>query len=144
MNEQHSKSGYRAISDFEKCPYKYRLRYIDNVEMLDEYDPQNALMIGTALHRGIETDVQTAITEYYNSYPVITDAHITEAIKLETMIAKVKEVIPDGQHEVFFEYGAFKGTIDLLVPVGNGLWLDAPGGATVCDYLYEVLIYKNI
>ena len=115
--EQHSKIGYSAISDFEKCPYKYRLRYIDNVEMLDEYDAADPLKIGTALHRGIETDVQTAITEYYNSYPVITDAHITEAIKLETMIPKVKAVIPEGQHEVFFEYGAFKGTIDLLVPV---------------------------
>ena len=114
--EQHSKIGYSAISDFEKCPYKYRLRYIDNVEMLDEYDAADPLKIGTALHRGIETDVQTAITEYYNSYPVITDAHITEAIKLETMITKLKAVIPEGQHEVFFEYGAFKGTIDLLVP----------------------------
>ena len=117
MMEQHSKIGYSAISDFEKCPYKYRLRYIDNMEMLDDFDPQNALTIGTALHRGIETDVQTAITEYYNSYPVITDAHITEAIKLETMISKVKAVIPEGQHEVFFQYGEFKGTIDLLVPV---------------------------
>ena len=144
--EQHSKIGYSAISDFEKCPYKYRLRYIDNVEMLDDFDPQNALTIGTALHRGIETDVQTAITEYYNSYPVITDAHITEAIKLETMIAKVKAVIPEGQHEVFFEYGAFKGTIDLLVPVGKGLWLDCPDGATVCDYfdIYDFKYSNNI
>ena len=144
--EQHSKIGYSAISDFEKCPYKYRLRYIDNVEMLDEYDAADPLKIGTALHRGIETDVQTAITEYYNSYPVITDAHITEAIKLETMIPKVKEVIPEGQHEVFFEYGAFKGTIDLLVPVGKGLWLDCPDGATVCDYfdIYDFKYSNNI
>ena len=139
--EQHSKIGYSAISDFEKCPYKYRLRYIDNVEMLDEYDAADPLKIGTALHRGIETDVQTAITEYFNSYPVITDAHITEAIKLETMITKVKAVIPEGHHEVFFEYGAFKGTIDLLVPVGKGLWLDAPGGATVCDY-FDIYDFK--
>ena len=144
--EQHSKIGYSAISDFEKCPYKYRLRYIDNVEMLDEYDAADPLKIGTALHRGIETDVQTAITEYFNSYPVITDAHITEAIKLETMIAKVKAVIPEGQHEVFFEYGAFKGTIDLLVPVGKGLWLDCPDGATVCDYfdIYDFKYSNNI
>ena len=84
--------------------------------MLDEYEPTDALKIGTALHRGIEVDTSTAIREYYNSYPIITDAHITEAIKLETMIPKVKEVIPEGQHEVFFEYGEFKGTIDLLVP----------------------------
>ena len=119
MDNQHSALGYSAVSTFENCPYQYRLRYIDGVEMLDDYEPTDALKIGTALHRGIETDVPTAIHEYYNSYPIITDAHITEAIKLETMIPKVKAVIPDGQHEVFFEYGAFKGTIDLLVPVEN-------------------------
>lgn len=115
--EQHSKLGYSAVSTFENCPYQYKLRYIDNVEMLDDYEPADALKIGTALHSGIEVDTSTAIQEYFNSYPIITDAHITEAIKLETMIPKVKEVIPEGQHEVFFEYGAFKGTIDLLVPV---------------------------
>lgn len=119
MDNQHSALGYSAVSTFERCPYQYRLRYIDGVEMLDEYEPSDALKIGTALHRGIEIDVPTAIQEYYNSYPIITDAHITEAIKLETMIPKVKVVIPEGQHEVFFEYGAFKGTIDLLVPVEN-------------------------
>lgn len=115
MSEQHSTLGYSAVSTFENCPYQYKLRYIDKVEMLDDYEATDALKIGTALHRGIETNVPTAIQEYFNSYPIITDAHITEAIKLETMIPKVKEVIPDGQHEVFFEYGAFKGTIDLLV-----------------------------
>lgn len=117
MENQHSALGYSAVSTFENCPYQYKLRFIDNVEMLDEYEATDALKIGTALHRGIETDVPTAIQEYYNSYPIITDAHITEAIKLETLIPKVKVVIPEGQHEVFFEYGAFKGTIDLLVPV---------------------------
>ena len=103
MDNQHSALGYSAVSTFEKCPYQYKLRYIDKVEMLDDYEPADALKIGTALHRGIEVDTSTAIHEYYNSYPVISDQHITEAIKLETMIPKVKEVIPDGQHEVFFE-----------------------------------------
>ena len=116
MSEQHSKLGYSAVSTFDNCPYQYKLRYIDKVEMLDDYEPADALKIGTALHRGIEVDTSTAIQEYYKSYPVISDQHVTEAIKLETMIPKVKEVIPDGQHEVFFEYGVFKGTIDLLVP----------------------------
>lgn len=120
MDNQHSALGYSAVSTFEKCPYQYRLRYIDGVEILDEYEASDALKIGTALHRGIETDVSTAIQEYFNSYPIITDAHITEAIKLETMIPKVKAVIPEGQHEVFFEYGAFKGTIDLLVDNSDG------------------------
>ena len=137
MDNQHSALGYSAVSTFENCPYQYRLRYIDGVEMLDDYEPTDALKIGTALHRGIETDVKTAIHEYYNSYPIITDAHITEAIKLETMIPKVKAVIPEGQHEVFFEYGAFKGTIDLLVP--SELTLEEKDGICFdcgkeCDY----------
>ena len=122
MSEQHSSLGYSAVSTFENCPYQYKLRYIDKVEMLDDYEPSDALKIGTALHRGIEVDASTAIQEYYNSYPIITDAHITEAIKLETMIPKVKAVIPEGQHEVFFEYGAFKGTIDLLVDNKDGTY----------------------
>ena len=120
MNEQHSALGYSAVSTFENCPYQYKLRYIDRVEMLDEYEPTDALKIGTALHRGIEVDTSTAIQEYFNSYPVISDQHINEAIKLETMIPKVKAVIPEGRHEVFFEYGEFKGTIDLLVDNKDG------------------------
>ena len=130
MDNQHSRLGYSAVSTFERCPYQYKLRYIDDVEMLDEYDAADPLKIGTALHRGIETDVQTAIKEYYMSYPVITDAHITEAIKLETLIPKVKAVIPEGQHEVFFEYGEFKGTIDLLVPAE----LDEIHKEVECDF----------
>ena len=35
MSEQHSKLGYSAVSTFENCPYQYRLRYIDKVEMLE-------------------------------------------------------------------------------------------------------------
>ena len=122
IDNQHSALGYSAVSTFENCPYQYELRYIDKVEMLDDYDPSDALKIGTALHRGIEVDTSTAIQEYYNSYPVISDQHITEAIKLETMIPKVKSVIPEGQHEIFFQYGEFKGTIDLLVDNKDGTY----------------------
>ena len=139
MDNQHSSVGYSAISTYVQCPYQYRLRYIDGVEMLDEYDSSNALKVGTALHRGIETDVQTAIKEYYMSYPVITDQHITEAIKLATMIPKVKAVIPEGQHEVFFEYGAFKGTIDLLVPAE----LDEVHKEVECDFCKNTYDCEN-
>ena len=145
--EQHSKLGYSAVSTFENCPYQYKLRHIDKVKMLDEYEPTDALKIGTALHRGIEVDTSTAIREYYNSYPVITDAHITEAIKLETLIQKVKAVIPDGQHEVFFEYGAFKGTIDLLVDNKDGTYsiYDFKYSNNIDRYMQspQLHVYKN-
>lgn len=110
---------FSAVSTFEQCPYKYKLRYIDSLEMLDDYEPADALKLGTALHRGIEVDAQTAIKEYYMSYPVITDQHINEAMKLEVMIKKAREVLPlDGAlHEVFVhEKSVYKGYIDMLAP----------------------------
>lgn len=66
---------------------------------------------------GIEKDVSAAIDEYYNSYPVITDNHITEAMKLEYLIPKVKDVLPEGINELKIEDEDFIGFIDYLVPV---------------------------
>ena len=108
---------YSRISTYEKCPYQFKLRYKDKLETIFNCDPQNALVLGHALHTGIEKDVETAIKEYYSAYPVIRDAHITEAIKLEYLIPKVKEKLPEGEHEWYIETPDFHGYIDLLVPV---------------------------
>lgn len=109
---------YSAIALYENCPYQYKLRYVDKIETIFNCDPQNALTLGTALHKGAETNVETAISGYYNSYPIIDDNHITEAMKLEYWIKKLKTIVPEGEHEVYFETPDYAGTIDLLVPVG--------------------------
>lgn len=116
----HSKFGYSAVSTFEQCPFQYKCRYVDGLQALPSADPANALIIGTALHRGIETDVDTAIREYFDSYTIITDQHIDEEIKLRHLIPKVKEIIPEGTHEVQVVDNNFIGTLDLLVPVDGG------------------------
>lgn len=105
------------MSTFEQCPFRYKCQYEDGLKTLPNADPANALIIGTAMHRGIETDVDTAIKEYFDSYPIITDQHIDEEIKLRYLIPKVKEVIPEGIHEVKVIDTNFIGTLDLLVPV---------------------------
>lgn len=101
---------------FENCPARWFFRYSQGIEALESDDPANALKVGTALHRGVETDVETALHEYFMSYPVITDAHENEAIKLQHWIPRVKEVIPDGLHEVQMQSDWYEGTMDLLVP----------------------------
>ena len=116
MPEVHSRFGYSAVSTFEQCPFRYKCQYVDGLQTLPTDDPANALVIGTALHRGIETDVETAIQEYFNSYPIIDDLHINEEIKLRYLIPKVKEIIPDGIHELQVVDKNFIGTLDLLVP----------------------------
>lgn len=132
---------YSRISTHEKCPYQYKLRYLDGVQTLPTDDPQSALILGHALHTGIEKDLDAAIEEYYSAYPIIDDRHVTEAMKLENLIPRVKAVLPEGQHEVKIETDDFIGYIDLLAPVSKGLWLDAPDGPMECDY-YDIYDFK--
>lgn len=105
------------VSTFEQCPFQFKCKYIDKLKPLPTDDPANALNLGIALHKGIETDVDTAIQEYFNSYPVIDDRHIDEEIKLRYLIPKVKEHLPEGTHEVWVNDRNFTGALDLLVPV---------------------------
>ncbi len=113
---------YSRISTYENCPYQYKLRYVDKLKTLPTDDPQSPLVLGHALHTGIEKDVTAAIEEYYGAYPIIDDRHVTEAMKLEYLIPKVKEKLSvwpsNGQHEVKIETNDFIGFIDLLIPMG--------------------------
>ena len=116
---EHSPFGYSAVSTFEQCPYQYKLRYIDRLKTIPTDDPMNALNIGTALHKAIETDIDTATQEYFSSYNIITDQHIDEEIKLRYLVPKVKEILPKGTHEVQVVDTNFIGTLDLLVPIND-------------------------
>lgn len=109
---------YSRIGSHENCPYSYKLHYHDKLQTIFNCDPQSPLVLGHALHTGIEKDVKAAIEEYYAAYPVIKDVHITEAMKLEYLIPKVKEILPEGEHEIKIETDDFVGFIDLLVPRG--------------------------
>lgn len=89
------------------------MRYIDKIEGLPSTDANNALIIGIAMHTGIEKGVEEAIKTYYNSFPIITDEHINEAIKLEYLIPKVQEILPEGEYEFQIMNSDFVGFIDL-------------------------------
>lgn len=116
------KVSHSRVECFKKCRYQYKLRYLDKVKTLPDYEADNALIIGTALHTGIEKDVKTAIEWYYNQFPIITDRHVEEAIKLETIIPRCKAVLPEGIYEQKIECESFIGFMDLLVPVGTELY----------------------
>jgi len=117
MQYSHSR-----VEQFEKCKFKFKLRYVDQLETLPNDDADNALILGTALHTGLEKNVEEAIKQYYMSYPVITDLHVNEAMKLEYLIPKAKEMIPPGEHEVKLENEDFIGFIDLLAPVEDDVF----------------------
>lgn len=133
---------HSRVECFESCPFKYQLRYIDKIGTIKADNADNALYLGTALHTGLEKDVQTAIHEYYMQYPVITDEHINEAIKLEILIPKAATIAPKGFNEVEISDDDFKGFIDLLVPAKSdtrlgGEYQDLPDVFDIYDFKYS-------
>ena len=66
------------------------MRYVEGIDTIPNTDADNALILGTALHTGIEEGVEQALDFYKNSFPVLTDDHIHEMMKLEAMIPKAK------------------------------------------------------
>lgn len=92
------------------------MRYVDKLLTLPPDNADHPLIIGQAVHTGLENGVDVAIKEYYMSYPIITDRHIEEAMKLEKVIPKAAVMIPQGEFEVKIENEHFIGFIDLLAP----------------------------
>lgn len=96
------------------------MRYLDGVKTIAPTDADNPLIVGTAVHTGIERGLEEAIKEYCFSYPIITDEHINEIMKLETVIPMAKaEIPPGGEFEVEISDSTFHGFIDYLVPVAR-------------------------
>lgn len=116
------------------------MQYLDGIGTNDPINSDNALVLGTALHTGIEKDVETAIDQYYMSYPVIDDSHINEAIKLEFLIPKAKAVLPSGEYEVEIKDENFHGFIDLLAPIKTEQKLG--GEYQIIPNVYDIYDFK--
>jgi phage nucleotide-binding protein len=112
---------HSRVECFESCPFKYKLRYMEELSTIPSTDADNALILGTALHTGIEQGVKAGIKAYFYSYPIITDDHINEAIKLEYLIPKVQKILPKGIFELQVIDKDFIGFIDLAAPVENDM-----------------------
>lgn len=127
---------YSRVSLFEDCPYHFKLRYIDKLtEIPDLNNAANPLFIGHALHKGIETDVETALEDYFNSFNVTTDRMIEESMKLEILIPKVKTFLEQFVgfeliHEYYIDKPNFRGYVDLILKSPNG-------ESMIIDYKYS-------
>lgn len=118
MQVSHSR-----IDCFVQCPYKFKLRYLDELTTIKDQEASNALYLGVATHIGIEQDAQAGVNNYLNNYYVISDEQINETIKILNLVPKVKELLTDdARFEVELNTPDFKGFIDCLVPDGEHKW----------------------
>ena len=58
---------YSRVDSFEKCPYKWKLHYIDKIETIPNFSPTNALTLGTVMHKGAEEGLEAALDLYKKS-----------------------------------------------------------------------------
>lgn len=120
---------YSRADSFEKCPYKWKLHYIDGIETIPDVSPTNALTLGTVMHKGAEEGLEAALNLYKKSVLVYSDACVHEEIKFRHWIPKLAE-LPEGLHEVEIkDPEKFVGYIDLLVPNEDGTY-------DIYDYKY--------
>ena len=122
MIEKMSHISFSRVSTYTQCPYKFKLLYKDGLETVFNCDPQNALVLGTAMHECVELGVDRAIENYISKYPVITDAIVDETIKLKALGKKLEDLVweyGDPIFEVECQYKGFLGYLDALVPAQN-------------------------
>ena len=92
---------------------------------------------------GIEQGVDQALEFYQNSFPILTDEHINEMIKLEAMIPKAAGLLPTGgRFEVPIGNADFIGFIDYLVPAKGPSWGDPLNGADPTDSFFDLYDFK--
>ena len=97
------------------------MRYVEGLNTIPDTEPDNALILGTALHTGIEEGVEQALAFYQSSFPILTDDHIHEMMKLEALIPKAKALLPPGgTFELPIGNSDFIGFMDYLAPVDEG------------------------
>lgn len=148
-----SQYSYSRVSLFNDCPYHFDLRYNKKLTEIPKLDADNPLIIGHALHSGIENDVETALNEYYNAFPVLTDAIIEEAIKLENLIPRVKDYLNKNFegfefiHEYKIDHPNYLGFVDLILkaPDGSCMVVDFKYSNNIKNYLKsgQLHIYKD-
>ena len=119
------------------------MRYLQGITTIPATEPDNALVLGQTVHTGIEKSLEEAIREYCFSFPIITDEHINEIIKFETVIPLARAAIPPGgQFEVEIKDNDFHGFIDYLVPARteqrlNGENQEIPDMFDLYDFKYS-------
>lgn len=126
---------YSRVDLFNRCPYHFKLKYLDHLHELPKFNADNPLYLGHALHKGIELGEQAMVNDYLSSFPVITDDQINELTKLKMLLPKVTATLEPFkdckfQHEYRIDCGEFLGFADLI--------LTAPDGtSTVIDFKYS-------
>lgn len=124
LGGQSSGRGWSAISTFQKCPYLYRLKYLDNKRPFLVRTESPALAVGTLLH--------TFLALYYTrminpTYP------ITPQLMADRLHAKANPKLVEEGWRLFRAYAVYYQH-DNLLPLAVEYDLKDPRNGDSCRY----------
>lgn len=114
---------YSRVQMFKQCKAKFKFSYIDELKVIPDLDADDPLIVGNCMHLGLETTIDNMLNEYYNSFNLIDNKQVNEAIKLEVMATKVKKILNKVNilhQEYLIDEPEFKGIVDLIVENEDG------------------------
>lgn len=126
---------YSRVDLWHKCPYHYKERYIDKLIEMPKLDANSPLILGHALHKGLESGEKAMEQDYFDSYPLITNDQVNEMMKLQILLPKVNDILDNFegckfQHEYPIITKDFIGFADLIITAPDGT-------STVIDFKYS-------
>ncbi|KRK53112.1 hypothetical protein LKACC12383_01711 [Companilactobacillus kimchii] len=98
-------------------------------------DANSPLILGHALHKGLESGEKAMEQDYFDSYPLITNDQVNEMMKLQILLPKVNDILDNFkdckfQHEYPIITKDFIGFADLIITAPDGT-------STVIDFKYS-------
>lgn len=132
---------HSRVSTFEQCPAQFKYRYIEGLQTIHAPAADDPLIVGNALHTGIEKGEKAMLDWYFSQFPIIDDLQVNEAIKLSILLPKVQQFLAtlDGpfRHEFEINCPEFKGYVDLIVR-------NPDGTVNVYDFKYSNNVDKYL
>lgn len=119
---------HSRIECFNKCPYQFKLRYVDRLGTIEDYKADNALVLGTALHMYIQESPENAWNYYKSKFPIFLNnkfgdyasEHFQNFHKMEEVAKKLDpHLMEDAEFEFKLETPEFIGFIDAITSDGK-------------------------
>lgn len=102
---------------------------------MPKLDADSPLILGHALHKGIEAGEKAMEHDYFDSYPIITNEQVNEMMKLQILLPKVNDILDQFKgctfkHEYPIMTKDFIGFADLIITAPDGT-------STIIDFKYS-------
>ena len=108
------------------------------MKTIPSFGADNALIVGSALHLGIEAGIDAMEKYYLSKYQVLTDENVNELIKLNVVVKKAQIALnlmlhnkePTEKYEFKIDFSEFIGFVDLII-------YKEDGSLSVYDFKYS-------